>query len=218
MPKIEVDADQLAAVVAQAVASALKTLAKPVEPIRSSKPAKSIKKKRGRPRNKPLGIDSPKLSMEENIVLDDEIKEALDWQPPKETRQDRINPVKKKILPPGIINPRPEGVISTAANKRAVNEFDHSQMKCIDLKIVPRDKPEDLMMDDGQGNLIPYNREMKDIRPPAQKIKMTCDKCSRTFEDYPSRYPQALYRERDPSGAGEDRPMVRCEKCVGRWA
>jgi hypothetical protein len=191
MAKIEVDADQLAAVVAQAVASALKALSEPTKPIEQPKPAKSVKK-RGRPRK-----EKPR----DEAIIDDEVKEILEFIPPIETKKDNTSLVKKRALPANTIAPRGDNEITKASVKTQSILDPNREIKFYDNKIIPADR-------------CNYPEPGPRDRPAKEKMKFTCSFCHQEFEAYPSEFPQAFYKERIP-GIGEGSPMIRCNVCNG---
>ena len=201
MSKVEIDAEKLK-ILLEAFQSLL--IPETTEVVKDSTVVE--KKKRGRPSKK----TSPEIAEEIVTAIADPIGE------PVEEVLSYVPPVPAKNTKPSYLAEakRVDFVGASTDRKADVKEdyFDRKRgrMKFVDERSVPPDSDE-LKARYAQA-------EQSEPRPAKQKVKLTCDKCTKTFEIYPSECPQAFTRFSAPGMPGiESKPLIRCNDCtVGR--
>lgn len=219
MATLEIDADELAIRLSQAITFAIQECAKKnmkVIGVVEEEP----KKKRGRPRKekpepsqgdpktwrktkKEREAEEQAISFNQEEVdrasrmlgfTQEPIKEILEYQPP--SRNDYVAPAKRANFTPR----QNESTTGMSAHGQSVVD-PNRKMKFYDDPVV--------------GDRFKYADPIPTTRAPAVKQKFTCDRCHRQFEAYWSEVPQALHKERI-AGIGEGQPMVTCDNCLGK--
>jgi len=203
--KIDIDPEQFASAISQAVLSALqqnqfdKPVAHPIlnkykseQPIvEITPPINEIKRKRGRPRK---DIDSSAQT-----ALVESTNDILGYKPP----EDQLTPGKRAIANT-VAAKRTQVTGRVEAKSRDLID-PNRKIKFTDDKSVARDDPR-----------MYANMPERNPREAVNKIKLNCNFCHRDFEVYPSEYPQAFEKQKDPMTGVIETALVRCERCYGR--
>lgn len=196
--QIDINPEQFAASIAQAVLSALTQAASPTkqEPVAhpllnndaSESTVEEVKRKRGRPRK-----------AEESVVDSESVNEIIDYKPPTEAimpgRRAIANTcAAKKVNITGKTEATSQGII--VSNRK---------IRFMDDKSVAKDDPR-----------LYQNLPERVTRDPAVKIKLQCYFCRRDFEIYPGECPQAFDKMKDPVSGSMEIAIIRCDNCYGR--
>lgn len=195
MSKVEIDLEVLTKALSVAITEAVKIA---VTPTPSTKKPKITKKKTIVKKEEKIKIKKeagrPK-KVNSEIIQNEEVEEIQEDEKP--------------------INPRRSSYLAPAKRNEGLNVEGKNPTK---TKIFSPPKKPNKFIDTGdlcKGDKVESWKypERSERRDPVKKMKFQCDICDRSFEAFPSEVPQAFSRLGD--GREAERPIVRCEGCLG---
>ncbi len=193
--KVDINPEQFAASIAQAVLAALTQASTPFIDKYASDSVSEVKRKRGRPRKAVVNNDDNFSA--QPAEGGESVEEILSFVPPLPHK-----PILNTIAAKRVVN-NTDGIVHNSLEPKPVN-ISGRKIKFVDDKCVSSDNPS-----------LYANLPERNVRPPAVQADFVCEICRQSFKAYWSEMASALHKERIP-GVGEGKPLVRCDNCQGK--